>query len=461
MSTKNTERLKFLINKFDIFDDSESKIKKLNDSGYEVSIVSSNMGDFLALVSTIETNNKIKSNISISKDVFDLMVDSDPSSNKMYTQWMLNTFYRLLKNDNKNEAIRFASEDLPLASQYLLIFESNKRKQKFKTLCSGSFILKDISDPTDINQYKSLSQLFDAVDPFIERDISEVESLLYRFVDSGQAIIGVRDRKFTVYIPLTRDASVVFDSFANWCTCKVGNGMFQNYTNNYKTPKGRKSKIYIIINNDFFNGVLNDDTLFQIHFESNQIKDRKNTHSNVTIYDSISQSENVLNFFHDELIELSREIKSFNKNIYLDNLIKFGFSDSLFEVIEETTPLIVFKDRDVHKMGDLSRFKNLQILEMNNTKLSNIHSSICSLPYLEIMVLRDNVISSLPNEIGNLRSLVFLNVLGNKINNIPESIKYLDKSNGGNLHKIAVNVDDIGVDNYNKLKELLPTTIID
>jgi hypothetical protein len=132
-----------------------------------------------------------------------------------------------------------------------------------------------------------------------------------------------------------------------------------------------------------------------------------------------------------------------------------------FEVIEETTPLIVFKDRDVHKMGDLSRFKNLQILEMNNTKLSNIHSSICSLPYLEIMVLRDNVISSLPNEIGNLRSLVFLNVLGNKINNIPESIKYLDKSNGGNLHKIAVNVDDIGIDNYNKLKELLPTTIID
>ena len=464
MSTKNnTERLKFLISKFDIFDetDCDVKINKLSDAGYDVCRITSISGDFLALVSTIDTNNKIKTVISVSKSVFDLMVDSDPTSNKMYTQWMLNTFYRLLKSYTHNDAIRFASEDLPLASQYLLIFETNKRKQKFKTLCSGSFILKDISDPTDINQYKSLSQLFDAVDPFIERDISEVESLLYRFVDSGQAIIGVRDRKFTVYVPLTRDASVVFDSFANWCTCKIDNGMFQHYTNSYKTPKGRKSRIYIIINNDFFNGILNDDTLFQIHFESSQIKDRKNTHSNVSIYDSLSQSENVLNYFHDELLELSKENKNFNKNLYLDNLIKFGFSDSLFEVIEETTPLIVFKDKEVPKMGDLSKFKNLQILEMNNTKLSNIHPSISLLNYLEIIVIRDNRLSSLPSEIGNLNNLLFLNILGNKIIDIPENIKYLDKSNGGKLHKLAVDVKDIGVENYNKLKKLLPTTIID
>ena len=463
MALNITERLKFLLNKFDVFDETrvDSKTKKLNDSGYDVSSVLSDSDDCLALVSTMDDNGKTKVIISVSKSVFDMMVDSDPAPNKMYTQWMLNTFYRLLKSGKRVDAVRFAAEDLPLASEYLMIFESNKRKQKFKNLCSGSFVLKDLSDPTDINQYKSLSQLFDAVDPFIPRDISAVEGLLYRFVDSGQAVIGVRDRKFTVYIPLTRDASVIFDSFANWCTCKEGNGMFQHYTTNYKTPRGRKSKIYIVINNEFFNGVLNDDTLFQIHFESSQIKNRKNTHSNVGVYDSLSTSENVLNYFHDELIELSREYKSINNNLYLNNLIKFGFSDSLFEIIEETTPLIIFKDKEVPKMGDVSKFTNLQTFEMNNTKLVSIHPSVCALKNLEIMVVRDNKITTIPSEIGNLKSLVFLNILGNKITDIPDAIKYLDKSNGGKLHRLAVSQKDIGVENYEKLKRLLPNTIID
>ena len=462
MALNTTERLRFLLTKFNVFDETflSSKSKKLESEGYNVSTILSHDDDCLAIVSKKEESGKIRTEINISKTVFDLMVDSDPAPNKMYTQWMLTTFNRMLKEDNYTNAVRFASEDLPLASEYLIIFESNKRKQKFKELCASSFILKGISDPTDINQYKSLSQLFDAVDPFIVKDSSEIESLLYRFVDSKQAEIGVRDRKFTVYIPLTRDASVVFDSFANWCTCKEGNGMFQHYTTNYKTPLGRKSKIYIIINNEFFNGVINDSTLFQIHFESNQIKDRKNTHSNVGIYDSLSSSENVLNFFHDELINLSKEFRNLNKNLYLDNLIKFGFSDSLFEVIEETTPMIIFKDKEVPKMGDLTRFENLQTFEMNNTKLTNIHPSVCSLKNLEIMVLRDNKITTIPNEIGNLKSLIFMNILGNKIVEIPETIKYLDKSNGGNLHRLAVSQKDIGENNYEKLKRLLPNTIL-
>lgn len=462
MALDTTERLKFLLTKFNVFDETfeSSKTKKMVGDGYGVSRISSDSGDCLALVCHKEDNGKIKTEINISKSVFDLMVESDPAPNKMYTQWMLTTFNRLLKDSKYVDAVRFAVEDLPLASDYLIIFESNKRKQKFKDLCSGSFILRNMSDPTDINQYKSLSQLFDAVDPFIVKDSSGIEALLYRFVDSGQAQIGVRDRKFTVYIPLTRDASVVFDLFANWCTCKEGNGMFQHYTTNYKTPLGRKSKIYIIINNEFFNGVINDDTLFQIHFESNQIKNRKNTANNVSIYDSLSHSENVLSFFHDELIELSKEFKNLNKNLYLDSLIKFGFSDSLFEILEETTPMIIFKDKEVPKMGDVTKFKNLQTFEMNNTKLTNIHPSVCTLKNLEIMVLRDNNISNIPSEIGNLKSLVFLNIIGNRIIDIPETIKYLDKSNGGNLHRLAVNKSDIGDSNYEKLKKLLPNTII-
>jgi hypothetical protein len=461
--TSITDRLQFLSDKFDIFDTKilETKIVKLNGNGYDVTKVKSDDESCLALISSIEVGDKVKKSFSISKHIFDVMIDSDPTLNKMYTQWMLTTFNRLLKSDKIIEAIRFVVEDLPLAKEYLEIFEGNKRKQKFKNLCSGSYILKDLSDPTDINQYKSLSQLFDAVDPFIVRDASGIERLLYKFVDSGQAEIGVRDRKYTVYIPLTRDASVVFDSFANWCTCKSGNGMFQNYTTNYKTPNGKKSKIYIIINNEFFNGELNDDTLYQIHFESNQVKNRKNTIQNSGIFDSVlMHSDGLSNYFHDELINLSKMVRSIGNNTYLNHLIKFGFSDSLFEVIEETTPIIIFRDREVPKMGDLSRFKNLETLEMHNTNLVSIHPSVCSLPNLEVMVVRDNKLTTIPREIGNLKNLIFLNILGNRIIDIPDTIKYLDKSNGGKLHRVAVSIKDIGDENYNKLKRLLPNTII-
>ena len=461
MALNINDRLKFLINKFDVLDNIkiESKIKTLVDDDFDVTSIESDVDDFLAIVYS-PNNGRNKYSVSVSKDVFDMMVEVDPTPNKMYTQWMLEVFRRLLKSGKYEEAIRFATEDLPMASDYLLLFEGNKRKDKFKRLCANSFILKDLTDPTDINQYKSLSQLFDAIDPFIERDASGIERLLYKFVEAGEAEIGVRDRKFTVYIPLTRDASIVFDSFASWCTCKVDNGMFKNYTTNYRTPKGRKSKIYIVINNEFFDGVLNDDTLFQVHFESHQIKNRKNTLNNVSIYDTLSNDENILNYFHDELVELSRESKNITNNLYVNNLIKFGFSESLFEVIEETTPLIIFKDKEVPKMGDLSRFKLLQVLEMNNTKLVGLHPSVCSLSNLEVMVVRDNKITELPREIGNLKSLVFLNILGNKITDIPDTIKYLDKSNGGNLHRLAVSASDIGENNYEKLKRLLPNTIL-
>lgn len=461
--TSITDRLKFLSDKFDVFDTKlvGAKIVKLNGDGFDVTKVTSDDNDCLALVSTIYVDDKLKKSFSTSKYIFDIMVDSDPTPNKMYTQWMLTTFHRLLRSDKLVEAVRFAVEDLPLAKEYLQIFESNKRKQKFKNLCSGSYVLKDLTDPTDINQYKSLSQLFDAVDPFIIRDASGIERLLYKFVDSGQAEIGVRDRKYTVYIPLTRDASVVFDSFANWCTCKSGNGMFQHYTSNYKIPNGKKSKIYIIINNEFFNGEVNDDTLYQIHFETNQVKDRKNSAQNCSLFDSVlMHSDGLSNYFHDELVGLSRLNKSIGNNTYLNHLIKFGFSDSLFEVIEETTPIIIFRDREVPKMGDLSKFRNLETLEMHNTKLVSIHPSVFSLPNLEVMVVRDNKITELPREIGNLKSLVFLNILGNRITDIPDTIKYLDKSNGGKLHRIAVSIKDIGVENYDKLKRLLPNTII-
>ncbi len=466
--TSVTDRLTYLAETFDVFDAEnkevlEKKTEEFITKGYKVSLIKSSNDKVLAIIS-LKHNDKerVLKTISVASDVFSAMIAADPTENRMYLQWMLNLFTRLLKEGKETSiesAIRFVDEDLPQANAYLQLFEDNKRKKKFRDLCKGSYTLLHVEDPTNINQYKSLSQLFDAVDPFIEKEPSAVERTLQKFVDSGQAEIPVKDRKFTLYIPKTTAASVVFANFANWCTAREGNGMFSSYTTNHKKPNGKNSDIYIIINNKFFSG--ESDELFQIHFETQQLKNKANG-QNVSIFENVlSESEGLTNFFKEELMVMAKEFKQgLDNNKYLDFLIQFGFAESLFEMLDVNTTTIRFMSREIPKMPDLSRFKLVDQLIITGAKMVELHSSVGKMTKLELLSLTDNRIKTLPREIGSLKNLVFLNLTGNPIEEIPSEIAYLDKSNGGSLIRIGLKKDDIGEENYRKLQKLLPTTVI-
>jgi len=456
-----TDRLVFLAETFDVFDCSSNEVEKkilmLSDENYDVQTI--HYGEnLIALVSSkVNEKERIVKKVSVCFEVFSEMISADPTNNKMYVQWMLNMFSRLMKDVKTQQyGIRLVGEDLPQAEMYLKLFEDNKRKKKFKDLCNGSYSLKGVTDPTDINQYKSLSQLFDAVDPFIEKDPSVLERSIMKYVNLGKAYIPVKDRKFTVYIPLTLDASVVFSKYANWCTAREGNGMFKSYTENNRKPTGEVSRLYIIINNKLFSG--ESDEIFQAHFETNQLRDRKNN-QNVSIFENvISESEGVANFFKEELTNLAKHKKTVKQNVYLDYLLKFGFAETLFELLEETTPIIKFMNREIPVLPDISKFKNLDQVIITDAQLKELHYSIGELDKLCLLVLTNNKLKTLPSEIGKLKNLEFLNIKGNKIITIPNDISKLDKSNGGSLYRIAVDREDVGDENYNKLKELLPTT---
>ena len=466
-----TDRLTFLAETFDVFDCGKDKdvlkekFEKLKADGYTPTIIdNSKKSNYKALaILSLKANSKerILKTVSICSDVFSDMIAADPSENKMYLQWMLTLFSRLIKDGKKSSleaAVRFVEEDLPQANKYLILFEENKRKKKFRDLCSSSY-LKHIVDPTNINQYMSLSQLFDAVDPFIEKEPSAVERTLNKFVESRQALIPVKDRKFTLYIPKTTSASAVFDNFANWCTAKEGNGMFKSYTTDNKKPNGKNSDIYIIINNKFFTGESKE--LYQIHFETNQLKDRKNG-QNVSIFESVlSESEGLTSFFKEELMGMAKECKrGLENNKYLDYLIKFGFAESLFELLDVETDTIRFMKKEIPRLPDISRFTKLDQLIICDAKLVELHPSVGKLIDLQMIALTGNSIKSLPKEIGNLKKLEFLNLTGNPITEFPKELSYLDKSNGGNLHRFAIDVEKIEKETYQKLKELLPTTLI-
>lgn len=470
----NTDRLEFLVKKFNVVDLSDKTLtddlsNEYFDKGYQnMSLVEGHGDKPIAYVFTkesIKINNsggevhKIKYAIYIGKDVFDAMVLADPTKNKIYTQWMLNVFNNLIKSGEESEAVRFVDEDLPQAEEYLTLFESHKRKKKFKEYCKVSYVLKNVTDPTNINQYHSLSQLYDAVDPFIERDPSDIEKTMLKFVSMGQAEIPVKDRRFTVFIPKTTEANVVFNKYASWCTVRPGNGMFDSYTQNNLKPNGKVSDIYIVIDHRFYEGENDNNLIHQIHFESKQVRNRNQ--SGESFYeDVISQSEGVANFFNSELTQMAKDKFTIEKNVYLDYLVKFGWTQAMFDLMNEVTPVIKFINREVPKLADVSRFKELRQLIICKSKLHELHPSLGKLTQLESLSLAQNKLKSLPREIGNLKNLNFINLIGNPIKDIPNEIKYLDKSNGGSLVRIAVKESDIGQKNYKKLKGLLPSTLM-
>lgn len=486
----NTKRLNFLRKEFNVIDFTDKQFiedvfVKHKTEGFEPSIIMSDLAvkessieDALCflfiqniidkdisgnvIVKTDDNGNvvkKTKTIIYMNSSVFDMIIDSDPTVNKSNSQWMLNLFTNYLKKDDIVNAKRFYDEDLPLANKYLKIFEKNKRKNIFKTHCDGSHILKGVDDCTNINQYKSLSQLYDSVDPFIERDVSEMERKLLDFVKHGQAEIPVKDRLFTVYIPKTKEASSVFNDFAGWCTAQIDRTNFTTYRNQLQ-PNGNKSNLFIIINNKFFEGQLKSNTLHQIHFESKQIQNRIQS-SDVDMYSEVlKHSEGVSNFFYDKLVEMAKDKGDVNDNLYLTYLIKFGWTEALFDLIDEFTPIIKIMNNSVVRIPNLSRFTHVMSFVVSGSGLVDIDPSIGNLQSLELLSLPNNKISSLPKEIGNLKNLQFLNIIGNKGIKIPEEIKYLDKSNGGSLYKIAVRESDIGTYEYLRLKELLPNTKI-
>jgi Leucine-rich repeat (LRR) protein len=462
-----TDRIEFLAKKFDVFESEDkkqikAKFEELKKYGYESKVIGLDSAESsvapLALLSTKPNKERSLKHISVSLNVFSAMIAADPTPNKSCVQWMLNVFTRYIREDNLATAIRFVTEDLPQASDYLVLFEANKRKKKFIELAKTSYILKHVKDPTDINQYKSLSHLFDAVDPFIIREPSTIESLLLKYVGYGQALIPVADRRFTLYIPKTSDASTVFGDFSSWCTARVGNSNFSTYTNQLK-PNGKKSDIYIIIDNKFFTGESKE--IYQIHFESEQIRDRSNYEVNNIFEDIINESEGLANFFYEELMAMAKDCKGgLDNNLYLDYLIRFGFCESLFELMDENTPTIMIRKREIPRLSDLSRFKMLDQLVIADAKLVEIHPSIGKLTNLEMLALPNNHLKTLPKELGSLKKLGFLNILGNKIISIPNELKYLDRTNGGSLWRMVTCKEDIGEENYQKLKELLPTVEI-
>ncbi len=406
-------------------------------------------------------NKYVVGKVRVYENIFIEMVQADPTEHKEYVQWMLTTFVRFIKQDNNIKAIHFASDDLCKASEYLEIFHSEKHKPKFKALCKRNKAFKDISDPSNINQYRDLSQLYDAVDPYIIRNPSKLEKDIRILSKLGDGDIPYEDRKIIVFIPKRIKASRIFSKYSSWCTTS-NKKTFESYRND-RTSKKTKSDLYILIPKTF---LLEDGDpertteIYQLHFERRMYMDRSDRSikdMNMFVKDNIGLGQ----YFYDELISFARaNHRNYQKNVYVDALKKFGFIDLIFDVLPPETKKVQLIDETITNLEEINKFKNAYSLFLRGCKIGEVHPNIGDLVNLDILSLPNNKIKKLPSSIGKLKNLTVINISGNLIEEIPEEIKELDKSNGGSLEYFSYGKSQLSDKVVKQLKRLLPNAVL-
>jgi hypothetical protein len=180
---------------------------------------------FPALNGSIELFNKLN----------DLYPRNGDNFNKAYFNWL----YSLLRNGKLKE------EDFYKAKEYLSTFVK--------------FYNKIPQEERDINQYKSLPELYNVVKDYIGSDEPTSKSDEKRQIKNEEIEKVFEDEDFLIMIPKTERASCLIGKGTQWCTAAVvSNNRFNSYND--------QGPLYVIIDKD-------NNKKYQLHFETNQLMD--------------------------------------------------------------------------------------------------------------------------------------------------------------------------------------------
>jgi len=164
---------------------------------------------------------------SISKNVFSAMSDIgfDKLNNGGYNEWILNQY---LKMDNNAKKRFIKDNDIQQVFDALKVFHEKKNKGFFK-------------DPKDINQYKSIADLYEISDKYKDETSKgdlKVKSSQVKDEDIEKVY---ENHKWAIYIPKTKEASCKLGRDTKWCTASQGKrNKYDFYTAN--------GPLYIFIN---------------------------------------------------------------------------------------------------------------------------------------------------------------------------------------------------------------------
>jgi hypothetical protein len=381
-------------------------------------------------------NKKGKQSVKLTDETFDNILAADPDPNNKYTQWMINVFIKHVNDNDIPGAVRFVDEDLHEANEFIEIFNKIKRTNIFKR--SAPNLQNAPDNPTDINQYESLAQLYSVISPFLTAAEDEESGNVFwkklkKYIDLGEAKLAYRDNNVLVYIPLTIESSCdPLGDKASWCTRREGNTYFDSYRRNNPKPNGDISEFYVVIPKNYFEGENEDDIYpLQFHFESNQLHDKNNRSlSDSKINSILNRFPGLRKFFLEELGALTAmEIKS-GKGLldsrYTRYLNDFGGSVKDYvdeDVYEEGRRNIENIAREnVRPTSSLTSDKYMKWLIQQNPNI-DLREYFPNSPEYERFELENVNITDIP-DLSSYNDLSRVKVTGTNISEIPNPEKF-------------------------------------
>lgn len=198
----------------------------------------------------------------IAHNVVEFIMQSDPTPNKVYSQWIAMRYLKPSHNAANPEAPHPAEriEDVnPNLTQMLAVYARATASRRING---------------DINQYKSFNDLYDAVEPFLvgDREVSsnedrkkgrntKVDMKVAKQWENDpmleQADVMYDSDNYMILHPLTAEAAKHFGENTAWCTTT---SMFNNYFN--------RGRLWIILRRK-------DARKWQFHFEDGELMDER------------------------------------------------------------------------------------------------------------------------------------------------------------------------------------------
>ena len=204
---------------------------------------------------------------TIPREEFNQIIQADPTFNPQkpnkigkYSKWLL----KLYGTNN------LKLEDLYKATQYLTIFEKYKRRIQ----------------PNDINMFRNLPSLYNAVEPYLEGDApTSHQDEIRRQKEEGADII-YNSSDWEIIIPKTWEASKLYGANTQWCTAsRESDNWFNSYT------KGG--------NNLYINIDKRNNRKYQFYFKQGQEQFMDETDEEIEkpIAETINMPKEVLDFY--------------------------------------------------------------------------------------------------------------------------------------------------------------------
>jgi hypothetical protein len=209
----------------------------------------------------LDANKKDNTKVDTAEEILTYLNKADPTGSKNMV--FLTKMYA---------AGQFRLEDVSRINSELKLFQQVKSKLENK----------------DISSYKSLNDLYDALEPFQsapEEDMLSGKQIAKKIKSDAETLISTPN--FKVIIPKTEEAACFYGKGTKWCTAGDSDNQFNHYNND--------GPLYVIIAKDPKTG---KDRKFQLHYESEQFmneRDQALTAADISFLSSFEEYTQFLN----------------------------------------------------------------------------------------------------------------------------------------------------------------------